>query len=201
MEGLPTILQLPNLFHPSRHLDISGPTSPPIPAHRVPGFVPSWFDWLIHIIPIVIWDPGLPMGKSCLSHITVIPFSLNLPVPCIVGLMTYLINYPKLTKKWLLGGSLGKTTECSTFFSSWVLNTLRNKQNSGIVKVAQSCLTLCNHMDCIVHGILHAIILEWVAFPFSRGSCQPRDRTQVCPIAGRFFTSWATREAQNSGRW
>ena len=35
-----------------------------------------------------------------------------------------------------------------------------------------------------------------VAFPFSRGSSQPRDRTQVSFIAGRFFTSWATREAQ-----
>ena len=40
--------------------------------------------------------------------------------------------------------------------------------------------------------------LEWVAFPFSRGSSQPRDRTQVSQIAGRFFTSWATREAQCS---
>ena len=47
----------------------------------------------------------------------------------------------------------------------------------------------------IVHGI-KARILEWVAFPFSRGSSQPRDRTQVSHIAGRFFTSWATREAQ-----
>ena len=45
------------------------------------------------------------------------------------------------------------------------------------VKVTQSCPTLCNHMDCIVHGILQARILEWVAFPFSRGSSQPRDRT------------------------
>ena len=42
------------------------------------------------------------------------------------------------------------------------------------VKVAQSCLTLCNPMDYIVHGILQAKILEWVAFPFSRGSSQPR---------------------------
>ena len=41
-----------------------------------------------------------------------------------------------------------------------------------------------------------ARILEWVAFPFSRGSSQPRDWTQVSCIAGRFFTSWATREAQ-----
>ena len=46
-----------------------------------------------------------------------------------------------------------------------------------------------------VHGILQARILEWVAFPFSRGSSQPRDQTQVSWIAGGFFTSWATREA------
>ena len=38
------------------------------------------------------------------------------------------------------------------------------------VKVAQSCLTLCDPMDFIVHGLLQARILEWVAFPFSRGS-------------------------------
>ena len=50
-------------------------------------------------------------------------------------------------------------------------------------------------MDYTVHGILQARILEWVAFPFSRGLSQPRDRTQVSRIAGRFFTSWATREA------
>ena len=45
-------------------------------------------------------------------------------------------------------------------------------------------------------GILHARILEWVAVPFSRGSSQPRDQTQVSHIAGRSFTIWATREAQ-----
>ena len=39
-------------------------------------------------------------------------------------------------------------------------------------------------------------ILEWESIPFSRGSSQPRDWTQVFPIAGGFFTSWATREAQ-----
>ena len=57
------------------------------------------------------------------------------------------------------------------------------------VKVSQSCLTLCDPMDCTVHGILQVRILEWVAFPFSGGSSQPRDRTQVSHIAGRFFTS------------
>ena len=50
-------------------------------------------------------------------------------------------------------------------------------------------------MDYMVHGILQARTLEWVAFLFSRGSSQPRDRTQVSCIAGGFFTSWATREA------
>ena len=64
------------------------------------------------------------------------------------------------------------------------------------VKVAQSCPTLYNSMDCTVHGIFQARILEWVAFPFSRGSLQPRDQTQVSHIAGGLFTSWATREAQ-----
>ena len=43
---------------------------------------------------------------------------------------------------------------------------------------------------------IQARILEQVAFPVSRGSSQPRDRTQVSCIAGRFFTNWAMREAQ-----
>ena len=68
------------------------------------------------------------------------------------------------------------------------------------VKVAQSCLTLCDPMDYIVHGILQARILEWVAFPFSRGSSQPRDRTHVSLIAGRFLTSCAIRKAPGIDR-
>ena len=62
------------------------------------------------------------------------------------------------------------------------------------VKAAQSCLTLCNPMDYTVQGILQAGTLEWVAVPFSRGSSQPRDRTQVSRIAGRFFTREFTGE-------
>ena len=42
------------------------------------------------------------------------------------------------------------------------------------VKVPQLCLTLCNPTDYTVHGILQAMILEWVAIPFSKGSSQPR---------------------------
>ena len=67
------------------------------------------------------------------------------------------------------------------------------------VLITQSCATLCDPMDWSppafsVHGILQARKLEWVAFPFSRGSSWLRDRTQVSCIAGRCFTGWATRE-------
>ena len=55
------------------------------------------------------------------------------------------------------------------------------------VKVTQLCPTFCDPMDYTVHGILQARILELAAFPFSRGSSQPRDRTQVSRIAGGSF--------------
>ena len=57
------------------------------------------------------------------------------------------------------------------------------------VKVAQLCPMLCDPMGYRVHGILQARILEWVAFPFPRGSSQPRDQAQVSHIACRFFIS------------
>ena len=57
------------------------------------------------------------------------------------------------------------------------------------VKVAQLCLTLCDPMDYTVNKILQARILESEAFPFSRGSSQPRDQTQVSHVAGGLFTS------------
>ena len=64
-----------------------------------------------------------------------------------------------------------------------------------------SGVPLPSPMDYTDHGILQARILEWVAFPFSRGSSQPRNRTQISCIAGRFFTSWATREAPRILEW
>ena len=59
-------------------------------------------------------------------------------------------------------------------------------------------------MDCSppgssVRGVLQTWILPWVAIPFSRESSQPKDRTRVSCIAGRFFTVWATREALHIG--
>ena len=71
-----------------------------------------------------------------------------------------------------------------------------------LVSIVQSCLTLCNPMDWTVvlqaflsMGILQARILECIAVPFSRESSWPRGWTQVSCIAGKSFTSWATREA------
>ena len=54
-------------------------------------------------------------------------------------------------------------------------------------KVAQSCPTLCDPMDCSlsgssIHGIFQARVLEWIAISFSRGSSQPRNRTRVSRI-------------------
>ena len=55
---------------------------------------------------------------------------------------------------------------------------------------------LCDPMDYTVHGFLQSRILEWVAILFSRGSSQPRYQTQISCTASGFFTSWATKEAQ-----
>ena len=68
-------------------------------------------------------------------------------------------------------------------------------------EVAQSCLTLCNPVDCSppgssVHGFSRWRILEWVTISFSRGSFRPRGRTRVSSIGGRRFNLWAPREAQ-----
>ena len=69
-----------------------------------------------------------------------------------------------------------------------------------VCSVAQLCQILCYLIDCSppgpsVHRIPQARKLEWVAIPFSRGSCQPRDWTWVSCAAGKFFTIWTIKEA------
>ena len=62
---------------------------------------------------------------------------------------------------------------------SLLLHFIGSVKSQVKVKVAQSCPTFYDPMDYTVHGILQARILEWVAFPFSRGSSQPRGQTLV----------------------
>ena len=66
------------------------------------------------------------------------------------------------------------------------------------VLVIQSCLTVCNTIDCSppgssACGILQEKILEWVVISFSKGSSQSSYSTQVSCTPGRFFTIWATK--------
>ena len=66
-----------------------------------------------------------------------------------------------------------------------------------------SHIWLCNPMDCSppgssVHGILQARELEWVATPSSRGSSHPGIHPHLSCTGRRFFTTSATREAQQN---
>ena len=71
--------------------------------------------------------------------------------------------------------------------------------NAEDISESESCSVVYDSLQ--PHGLYspwnhQARILEWVTFPFSRGSSQPRDWTQVSRIAGGILTCWATREAQ-----
>ena len=90
----------------------------------------------------------------------------------------------------------------------WILYHLNHQGSPRILEwvsewvseVTQSCPTLCDPMDCSLpglslHGISQSRILEWVAYPFSRRTSWPRNRTRVSCIASGLFTSWAIREA------
>ena len=121
------------------------------------------------------------------------------------------------TRLLSLWNSLGKNTEegCHSLLQGivptqgsnlgllhcrWILYHLSHQKKKKKKEVAQLCPTLCDPTDCSllgssIHGIFQARVLEWVAISFSRESYQPRDRTQVSHIAGRFLTVWVIREA------
>ena len=91
----------------------------------------------------------------------------------------------------------------------WVTNTHTPQYNYPAwvcAKLLQSCLTLCDPMDCSlpgssVHEVLQARILEWVAISYSRGSSWSRQQTHISCIScngQRFLYHLATREAQTS---
>ena len=92
------------------------------------------------------------------------------------------MRYRSLTQRFMSFFNYGK-------FSVFIPMNINFLPSFVKVRVAQLCPTLCESMDYTVHRILQARILEWVAFPFSRGSSQPRDQIQVSGIVGRFCTS------------
>ena len=120
----------------------------------------------------------------------------SLPLLCFLGSPSKNLSSLQSVSLWLLLGA--------TKLWHWVIGVIsRSLQLHPLcpvwgrekVKVIHSCPVHFDSMNYTAHGILQARILEWAAFSFSRGSSQPTDRTQVSHIAGRFFTSWATREA------
>ena len=168
--------------------------------------------------PIFPWDSActlhpLPNWMSSSLHVhchghLALPLLGNLPTFCFV--LAYLQLFDVCSIRWWFS--------CLTLLSHhlaqsliWSRHLIKKKKKKVVMyscltkpesesEVAWSCPAPCDPMDCSlpgfsVHGIFQARVLEWVATPFSRGSSQPRDRTQVSRIAGRRFTLWATREA------
>ena len=84
----------------------------------------------------------------------------------IVFILPAIVFCQVLTDYFLIGLNLSNPSSTPHTEGKWKVKMK--------VKVTQSCLTLCDPMDYIVHGILEARILEWVAFPFSRESSLPR---------------------------
>ena len=121
-----------------------------------------------HLLPFCLSSAP----KSRTSSLSII--SLNTPPP-------HSASYSSLWSRLLMQRSAQETI------------TVQVKWN----EVAKSCPTLCNPIGCSlpgssVHGIFQAIVLEWIAISFSRGSSQPRDRTRVSLIVDRRFTVWAS---------
>ena len=125
------------------------------------------------------WSPGEGNGNppqySCLGN----PMDRGAWWPTVHG----------VTKSWTL------LSDFTFTFTKWGYSVR--------VLVAQLCLTLCDPMDyspsgSSVHKIFQTRILEGAAISFSRGCSWPRDWTRISCSAVRFFTIWATSEAQGN---
>ena len=118
---------------------------------------------------------------NVIRHINELKDKNHIIISIDVGKAFDKIQYPFMIK------TLQKMGIEGTYLS--ILTTIYDSES----EVTQSCPTLCDPMDCSlpgssVHRIFQARVLEWVAISFSRGSSQPRDRTQVSCTAGRCFT-------------
>ena len=124
------------------------------------------------ILWLVACQVPLPMGFSRQEYWN------GLPCPPPGGLPDPGIKPASLMSPALEGGFFTTST-------IWEAHIWYESESES--EVAQSCPTLCDPIDCSlpgssVHGIFQAIVLEWIAISFSRGSSRPRDRTQVSHI-------------------
>ena len=120
------------------------------------------------------WVKGLPIMGSW--HFL---FLAHLSVSCLFFFLPSRNTYRSLICCWL----------CFPFFALLQFYSFLYFHFGGVLGRTGSS----------VHGILQVRMLEWVAVPFSKRSSWPRDQILVSRIAGRFFTSWVTREAQILG--
>ena len=113
-------------------------------------------------------------------------------------------------KKQLFLKSPSLPRDRSSKRNSIVINSLLGSFNNqeilrltkGELEIPQACPTLCDPMDCSlpvssVHGIFQAIVPEWIAISFSRGSSQPRDQTHVSRIVDRRFNQGMSEPSSN----
>ena len=116
---------------------------------------------------------------------------------------TYCLTICTILNTW-------STTVVRSLLSSLDLD--KNSTHEMKVKVkseseaAHSCPTLCNPMDCSlpgssVHGIFQAIVLEWIAISFSRGSSQPGDWTWVSRIVDRHCDKQGYKAGKDETLW
>ena len=149
----------------------------------------SWSGWLLPS-PGDLSNPGIKLRSPTLWADSLSAELQGKPQNTGVGSLSLLQHiFPTQELNWGLR------------HSRWILYQLsyqgsQKHQWVVLVLVAQSCPLLRDPMDCSppgssAHGILQAIILEWIAIPSSRGSSWHRDQTWVSCIADRFFTIWA----------
>ena len=100
------------------------------------------------------------------------------------------------------------TTAVRSLLSSLDLdkNSTHEMKVKSESEVAQSCPTLCDPTDCSlpgssVHGIFQAIVLEWIAISFSRGSSQPGDWIRVSRIVDRHCDKQGYKAGKDKTLW
>ena len=130
-----------------------------------------------------------------LNQVVFIFFSMEI-LMLLSWIKKYKSKYPKVKVK--------VTQSCPTLYSLW--NSPGQNTGVGSLSLFQGIFPTQRSNPGLLHcrWILYRVshegsprILEWVAYPFSRGYSRPRNQTQVSCIAGGFFINWATREAQS----